>query len=234
MSTNTRNRSGTMQIDEIKELLLQLESSLSRKIDDVLKKVESLEISLESIKANQIRLDKEVDSMKLVIIAQQKHIEKIEAEKREKNVIFQGVPESNVEVDGIELKDDKAKAKCLTSLITENVDSDCIDSVHRLGKGILGRNRNLLVKYHKKDTRDSVLFGQKKLRTTPECKESFGTIFINRDSTELIRKEEKRLRDVMRKMRPSINADDRIYIKHNKLFLNDEVIDSVDISKQLF
>ena len=166
----TRNRSGSIQIDEMKDLLQQMEGNLSKQINDVLKKVESLETSLESVKANQMRLDKEIDSMKLVIVDQQKYIERIEAEKRERNVIFQGIPESTVEVeDGNELEEDEDKIEYLSNLKVENFDRDDIESVRRLGRKMPGRNRHLLVKYEEKGTRDSVLFGQKKLRTSKVC-----------------------------------------------------------------
>lgn len=166
----TRNRSGSIQIDEMKDLLQQMEGNLSKQINDVLKKVESLETSLESVKANQMRLDKEIDSMKLVIVDQQKYIERIEAEKRERNVIFQGIPESTVEVeDGNELEEDEDKIEYPSNLKVENFDRDDIESVRRLGRKMPGRNRHLLVKYEEKGTRDSVLFGQKKLRTSKVC-----------------------------------------------------------------
>ena len=154
----------------MKDLLQQMEGNLSKQINDVLKKVESLETSLESVKANQMRLDKEIDSMKLVIVDQQKYIERIEAEKRERNVIFQGIPESTVEVeDGNELEEDEDKIEYPSNLKVENFDRDDIESVRRLGRKMPGRNRHLLVKYEEKGTRDSVLFGQKKLRTSKVC-----------------------------------------------------------------
>ena len=49
-----------------------------------------------------------------------------------------------------------------------------------------------------------------------------------------MRGEEKRLRDRMKKIRPKLRDDERVYIKNDKLYHNDEVIDSMDISKQLF
>ena len=84
---NTRDRSGSIQIDDVKALLQQLEDRLTSQITRVFQEVESLEKSIEAIQANQIRLDNEMSEIKKVVVTQQKQIEKFEAEKREKNVL---------------------------------------------------------------------------------------------------------------------------------------------------
>lgn len=68
MPVDTRNRAGSFQMDDLKDLLSQLEERLTTQISNVLKKVESLERSIESVQSNQIRLDIEISEIEQVIV----------------------------------------------------------------------------------------------------------------------------------------------------------------------
>lgn len=229
---NTRNRSGSLQFDDVKLMFANLEESLSSQISNVFKKIEGIERSIEAINVNQIRLDTEISSIKQVIIKQQQYIERLETEKRMNNVIVQGIPEPGIKIDDVSLTTDTEKVDYLTNIVSEN--GLAVDSVFRLGRKGNERSRPLVVRFSCKADRNRFLFHQKSLRENVECKLHFGTIFVNRDSTYLMRKEEKRLRDKIKAMRPTIQDDDRLYIRNDKLFLNNDVIDSIDISNQLF
>ena len=82
--------------------------------------------------------------------------------------------------------------------------------------------------------RNSFLFEQKKLRNSQPCRDKFGTIYVNRDASFLVRKEEKRLRDKKNSMLSTLKDGDRLYIHKDSLYLNENEIDSIDVSKQLF
>ena len=114
-------------------------------------------------------------------------------------MVVQGIPEDDVEVDDDELVDDKQKTLYLMNVVgISDVCSDSIESVTRIGKKMPNRNRMLLVKFTKKCDRDCFLFEQKKLRDSSTCKDGFGTIFVNRDLSMLMRKEHRRLRSRMK------------------------------------
>ena len=53
----------------------------------------------------------EVDQVKSIILYQQKQIEKMESERRAKFAIFSGIPENDVLVGSVSLKEDLAKVK---------------------------------------------------------------------------------------------------------------------------
>lgn len=227
----TRDRSGSIQLDDVKALLKQMEDNLTSQISSVYLKIEGLEKAIKVVQTNQIRLDNEISEMRQVVISQQKQIEKFEAERREKNIVIHGIPEEAVSVDDTELSTDDEKVAYLLNVVEE---SERFRSAIRLGKRGIGRKRPLLVKLYEKSQRNSLLFEQKKLRNDVCCKNSFGPIYVNRDSSFLMRKEEKRLREKIKSIRASKNESDRIYWKRDKLLLNGEIVDSIDISNQLF
>jgi hypothetical protein len=230
----TRERSGSIQIDDIKALLQQLEERLTSRISQVFSKMEDFEKSMQLIQANQVRLDNEMNSMKEVIIVQQKQIEKIEAEKRQNNVVIHGVPEEEISVNDLVLKSDTQKVAYLSNIIDPADKEAPIDFVTRLGPKTPGRRRHLLVSFSNKSDRNAMLFKQKMLRNDTSCRTNLGPIDVNRDSTFLVRKEEKRLREKMKSMHSSLTDNDSLFIRRDKLLLNGKVIDSVDISNQVF
>ena len=145
MHVDTRSRSGSVQFDDLKDLLLQLEERLTDRISDVCRKIDGIEKSIESIQTNQVRLDNEMNKIKNVILEQQKFIERIEAEKRKYNVIVQGIPESDVSVDGVVLKSDSQKVDFLTAMIDDSDRPKQIDSTICLRRPTYGQNRQLLI-----------------------------------------------------------------------------------------
>jgi len=232
---DTRGRSGSVQNEDLKELLMQLEKNLSTQLSNVMLKIESFERTLEAIQVNQVRLDTEINGLKEVVSNQQKQIELMEKVRRENNVVVQGIPEDDVKVDDEVLVDDKQKTMYLMNVVgISDIGSDSIEVVTRIGKKQHNRNRMLLVKFTEKCDRDRFLFEQKKLRESSTCKDGFGTIFVNRDLSMLMRKEHRRLRSRMKDLRGTSSDQDRFYIKNDKLFRNNSVVDQVDISKQLF
>lgn len=132
------------------------------------------------------------------------------------------------------LKSDVEKVEYLTSVIDEDAEVKCVNSTFRLGKRASGRTRHLLVRFRSVADRNSFLFNQKKLRNSQPCRENFGVIYVNRDASFLVKKEEKRLRDKKNRMLSTLKDGDRLYIRKDSLYLNDDIIDSIDISKQLF
>ena len=175
--------------------------------------------------------------MKDVIVGQQGQIEKIEAEKRQLNVIVSGIPESNLKVEGEELTSDSEKMAYLCGKIKDSFDEDDLASCTRLGQQKSGQNRLLRVKFEDLSVRNEIFFNQKMLRETPKgnpvCK-VFGMIYFNKDLTPLMRKEEKRLREEMKNMRSSCDSSSKIYIRSGKLYHNSNVVDKIDVARQLF
>ena len=91
------------------------------------------------------------------------------------------------------------------------------------------------VKFRSLSPKLEVMRNQKKRsREKAEIMKTFGKVHINLDSPVLVRKEEKRLCDKIRLLKLSASSTDRIYIRRGNLYHNNEIIDSIDITSQLF
>lgn len=72
------------------------------------------------------------------------------------------------------------------------------------------------------------------MREDSHCAVSFGRVFVIKDSSPLMRKEEKRLREEMACAKQNFSPDSKIYIRSGKLYCNHEVIGQINVANQLF
>ena len=183
MAFNTRNRSGSVQLDDIKELLTGLEKRLTLRISKVTERLDKLEKSVESIQTNQVLNDHEIGGIKKIIVKQQQFIEKIEQEKRIKNVVIQGIPEASLSIEGEDLDDDEEKVTYLFEVMNPHKEIGAIESSFRIGRETEGKPRKLIVKFKEKEDSNTFLFNQRQLRSSELCKKHFGLIYVNKDSS---------------------------------------------------
>ena len=118
--------------------------------------------------------------------------------------------------------------------VSTDFDGDAIVSCVRIGKPKSGHRRLLKVKFADQSQRNLALYSQRKIRDDKQCVAVFGRVFVNKDSSPLLRKEEKRLRDKMFRLKEDSSPDCKVYIKSGKLFCNQRVVDTIDIANQLF
>lgn len=224
-----------LSLDDVKSLIFESEERIMSKLDNLCSSISTLESKFDSIKTEQIRLGLEVKGIKEVILRQQEQIERLESDRRQKNLVFSGVPEGPLIVDDdTTLKNDLDKLEFLCEKIVETFDVDDIASCYRIGQKKGNRPRLLHVKFDDVRTRNSILFRQRPLRSDVECLELFGQVFINKDSTTLVRREEKRLRDRMKEIKNQSDKNDKIFIRAGKLFKNSTLVDEINIANQLF
>ena len=232
------SQEGRLSLEDVKTLILKSEERIISKLEEVVTRINQIERRIDHVQTEQISLGHEISSIKEVVIKQQRIIEKHEAEKRELNLIFSGVPESDITVDDetFENDDEKIKYLCEEVISCWAFDSvwDSITSCQRLGKKKNGHNRLIKVKFNDYDAKNSILRSQKAIRNNAKCVENFGLIYINKDSSLLMRNEEKRLRDALRQERRNAQPGTKCYIRSGKLFRNDDVIDQIDVANQLF
>lgn len=234
-----QTRSGSsgqlVTIDDIKAVVQESEARVVKRLDDIVSRITQLEDRFNSIQVEQARLDLELTSVKEIIVDQQKLIEKHEVESRQMNLIFNSVPETDVKIeDGFALNNDIAKIKYLCQEISDDFDDEDIESCVRLGRAANNRTRPIKVKFTKRSPRNLILYSQKKIRDNRNVVNSFGTVYINKDSSLLLRKEEKRLRDRMIDERAKSPPHTTFAIRSGKLYRNSILIDQVDIANQLF
>ena len=235
-SSKTRQDSvEVLSLDDVKNLIFESEKRIMSKLDNLFSSISALESKFDSIKTEQIRLGLEVKGIKDVILKQQEQIERLESDRRQENLVFSGVPESPLPLNKDDtLNNDTDKLAFLCEKIDENFDVDDIASCYRIGQKKGNRPRLLHVKFEDMKTRNTLLFKQRPLRSDEECLEHFGQVFINKDSTTLVRREEKHLRDRMKEVKNQSSSTDRIFIRAGKLFKNGTLVDEINIANQVF
>ena len=224
----------SLSLEDVKNLISQSEERIITKLESICSSITLLQSKFDDIRAEQIEQGLQINAIKHTILKQQEQIEGLEAHKRRKNLIFSGVPESAVTIEDSILRDDIQKLNHLCEKISEGFEEEDIVSCKRIGERKNGQIRLLHVKFNDVDTRNRTLFSQRSLWSDDTVSKYFGQIFVNKDSTILIRREEKRLRDRMKELRSASNFHDKIYIRSGKLFKNSTVVDEIKIANQLF
>ena len=219
-------------MNEIRDLMRQMETNICNKIDQVIARVSAIETKLEQVQAHQIQVDLDIKSIKDVIGVQQMFIERLEQSRRKNNLIFSGVPESPLIVDQDEvLDDDREKIAHICQLVDPDIDESDI-TVERLGSKTYGKPRIIKATFTNQKHRNEILRNQKIIRNSSVDRLKY--IYINKDSSFIMRKEEKRLRDHMKEAKSMNPSNDKIYIKSGKLMRNNCVIDQIHFANQLF
>ena len=128
----------------------------------------------------------------------------------------------------------KVRALCVAA-VGQSFDCDQIESCVRLGgSSKKGHNRLLKVKFEDAASKYKVMRSQRNMRENNALVEAFGRIYVNPDSTFLMRKEEKRLREKLKDLKVTAHETDMIYIRRGTLYRNNEVIDKINVANQLF
>jgi hypothetical protein len=204
------------------------------RLDDIVNRINHIEERFEKLQCEQARLELQQDSMKTIIISQQEIIERHEAEIRKPNLLFNGVPESELVIDGICLRDEIDKVKYLCGELSDEFDGQCIESCFRLGRVDKHRNRPIKVRFKSHEMRNEILYSQKKMRDDQDLVRSFGRIYVNKDSSPLVRKEEKRLRERLLSERSKAPPNTNLRLRSGKLYKDSVVIDQINFQNQLF
>ena len=154
---------------------------VTEKLNDVMQELAQLKIAITSpdsaFNKKITELQNQVNKQSDIIARQQRFLEVIDKKERECNLVFLGVPEDGVGLEG--LTEDKDKVKKILEAIGS---SSNISSLRRLGQGnIVGgsrRNRPILATVESKEVRDDVLEAAKRLK---QCEDPYKKIFIKKD-----------------------------------------------------
>ena len=106
--------------------------------------------------------------------------------------------------------------------------------MRRLGKRTSDKSRPLKIELKHKHLKFDFLNVRKSINSSKEIQKHFSKkIFINTDSSFLMRKEEFRLRERLREMKrndPNMSS----YIRAGVLYQDDRKVDEVDVCSHLF
>lgn len=248
---NTRGRKGSLK-DSVKDsnpsdftaMLVALEdrlkafiksevASLASQVTSLTTKVDNIEQKLSSVQTDCLRLDNEIQTIRRVITDQQLTIESHEQKLRANNIIIHNIPEDVVLLNGDQIKNDTEKIMSLCKLADIEIVREDLVSVSRLGKRLPDGVRPLKLILNQPNKKYKFFNARKAVISNPLIKQTFkSNIYVNADSSPLMRKEEYRLRHKLRDIKLS-NPTSAVFIRSGALHLDGAVVDRLDVRNQM-
>ena len=212
----------------------RLKSFFREEIKSIHDRLASIEGSVSSLKSETVRLDNEITQMRDIVLNQQLRIEKHEEFVRAKNLIVHNIPEKEVNTSLLKLKNDVDKVAFLCDTVRIEIDTIDIEATQRLGRRNSDKPRPLKVSLRDKGKKFEMLNKRRNISSSDILVRTFGEkIFVNPDNSFLVQKEEARLRSELKKLKAQY-PHASLYIRSGSLYLDGEIVDKVNIKKQLF
>lgn len=211
-------------------------TSQTKKIDDVISRVEALEKSNDEITplVSQVKLlekdlqDKtgKIDILTNIIINMQKSINMIDFEERSTNVMISGLSETNITYQSdpettVILKDDNDKVKHILNVLDTDVNAAHIRECNRIGQKKEGYTRLVKIKVTNKDQRKLILDNSAKLKQQAHLKK----VYIKKDTHPVYVQETNRLRHKMKALQAIPANKDKVKIVDGNLEVDGVIID---------
>jgi len=169
-----------------------------------------------------------------VVQRQQKRIEDHEGKIRAPNLVISGVPEGRFRIGKRELSSDLDKVAYMFEKAEIDAKPSDIAVTQRLGRMNDQRSRPLKVAFKDKENKFLVLNKRKLISQNEDLVNTFGgKIFVNADNSFLVRKEEYRMRQKIKRLKTE-HPNDRIYLRSGSLYHNTVIIDHVNVENCLF
>ena len=241
---NLRGRKGsvkdtcTITISDISSLIRESEERIKSHFKDELKaitdRLDRFEQHLSSVQTECARLDSEVSTLKKLVISQQMQIEGQENKMRESNIIVHNIPENDTPVflNSERLTNDLQKTLAFCKTANIDVYPDDIVTLRRIGKHKSKNSRPLKITFKTPDLRYKFLKNRITISKNSDLIHLFNSrIYVNNDSSFLMRKEEFRLRQVLKKLKND-HPNAHSYIRSGLLYHEGEVVDKTDVKNQ--
>ena len=239
----TRGRKGSLTkesvtLSDISALIRESEERIKgffrTELEAVNNRLERFEATLFSVKNDCDQLEDEIAKIKRIINEQQIMIEKHESKIRECNVIVHNIPEAPVFSGKDKLSEDKEKILALCRVASVDVKSEDICSFERLGKRLPNRSRPLKITMRSASQKFEFLNKRKFISAHNDVIHFFNTkIYVNADSSLLVRKEEFRLRQRLKQLKHD-KPDVSSYIRSGVLYHDGDALDKIDVRNQLY
>ena len=181
------------QTKPLEAKVVGIDQKLDREINGLQTRINVLENEMKEQKVKN-------EALTQIVVEMQKCLNKVDNVDREKNMIVSGLPETELKVDDISLKEDKEKIEKLFSLIDVRGGPW---NVERLGKPTTnGKSRLAKVTFPDKVSRDEAV---DKSKTIKDLGEPWKKVYLNRDKHAVYRCENNRLRKKMNEYRKKQN-----------------------------
>lgn len=208
------NPSNAITLSDIKTLIEKNKDAILESLKDEIEKQTSLISTLvkqvEDLHKKNLNLEQKCNKLEEAMSRMTTSVleEANDQQRRRKNLIISGVPESVTRSAEDRKAEDKSRVKTILDELIE-CDDNLIVHVHRMGKIVDGRNRILRVVLRDEESKQRILKTARRLKTS----EIFQDIFINPDLTLAQRQEKKHLRYEL-KRRKDLGEDVQIRNGH--------------------
>lgn len=208
------NPSNAITLSDIKTLIEKNKDAILESLKDEIEKQTSLISTLvkqvEDLHKKNLKLEQKCNKLEEAMSRMTTSVleEANDQQRRRKNLIISGVPESVTRSAEDRKAEDKSRVKTILDELIE-CDENLIVHVHRMGKIVDGRNRILRVVLRDEESKQRILKTARRLKTS----EIFQDIFINPDLTLAQRQEKKHLRYEL-KRRKDLGEDVQIRNGH--------------------
>ena len=239
---STRSRKASLKdvsnVDEMSSLAKDVEERIRacfrEEIAVLTEKFTKIESQLSVVQTECGRLGDELTKMKSIVVNQQLIIESHEQKLRANNLILHNIPEQYMRVGSETLCDDRAKLSVLNRSVGIEIHSDDIVSIRRLGGKRPDKIRPLKIVLKDAEKKFLFLNKRKSIASSDDLKRLFhNKIYVNSDTSILVRNEEYRLRQKLKEIKNS-NPKLPSFIRSGVLYLDGEAVDKVDVKNQIF
>ena len=219
-----------VSVQDILKINAHSNKSIEAKLDTFIShaniKLENMNKRMEFLEAENTKKDDENAVLKDIIVNMQSCLNKSDSDKRNKNVIIQGIPEGKISVENMDLECDLDKIKWLLKLTgNEYFNNETINNldISRLGKPKHGYNRTIKIICQSNVEREAFLKGANKLKNLAK---PWRKVYIKKDQHPVYIGENNRLRRKMNELKkiPG-NANRVIKIINGKLLIDDIKVD---------
>lgn len=196
--------------------------SVSRRLDSI---KDTCTHEHDTLKRENQDLRSEMDYLKKAVLQHQAYLESLESQKREQFLIIYGLPEEIFTADGVNYGTDFDKVESVFSAIDQG--DVQVEEVRRLGRNEPtdpDKPRPARVRLADAQDRKSVMDNAKRLKD----KNDFKKVFVRKDQHPKVRKENERIRAVLRSEREkAVNAgrNVRYNLESRTVMVDDRVID---------
>ena len=172
------------------------QTKIEKRLDELLSEFRLFRDTHQQLQKKVDALKEENTCLRESVMQHQRYLEALEAERRGRNMIFLGVPESDMKVkdshgQDVVIKEDQEKVESILQIMGHG--GITLKEIQRLGNPSSIRNRVLLVSTESKSVRDQVIRATSVLK---EAGRGHEKVYVKKDIHPLIRKEFNRLKDV--------------------------------------
>ena len=208
--------------DSIMGEVKQITDPISVEVDKLKKENKQLKTEITLLKTKDKEQDEKLEKVEKALKEHQKTLAQTDKGERSKRLILAGMPEEDVVINDMTLKDDREKAEEVLRVL--NVDVP-IFSIKRIGKkdqGAEKRPRYLMLDFRSTSDRNQVKVKSKELKEREDTK----MFYLKADLTKKTRDEYKRLHGIKQKLIEE-NPEKAIKIEYGKLYVDEVLVDQI-------